>query len=242
MTTLAFTDLLTYVAGYEFTTDMNESSLEAPFEELDRTVFGNSAKQRKAGLEDIEAKLTGLGDFADDAVDEQAFNALRGLQAVTQIPGGAETDVAFMYEARSLAYQTFGKIGELVPFEVGLKGGKTNGSAGLVRGQLAKERGAVSATGQLGSVLNLGAPATGQYVYATLHVFAAGTTITVQIQSDDSSGMSSPTTRATIGPITTVGGTWMTRVAGPFSGETHWRMNVSAITGTFAVAGAIGIK
>jgi hypothetical protein len=72
-------------------------------------------------------------------------------------------------------------------------------------------------------------------------VFSAGTTITVQVQSDDNAGMSSPTTVATIGPITVVGGTWMTPIAGPIT-DTYYRMNVSAITGTFSVAGAIGIR
>jgi hypothetical protein len=239
--TFAFTDLLTYVAGYEFTTDMNESTLDAPFEELDRTVFGNTAKQRKAGLEDIESKLTGLGDFDDDAVDEQAFNQLTGLQTITQIPRGAAGDTAFLYQARSLSYQTFGKIGELVPFEVGLKGGKTNGSAGLVRGQLAKVRAAVSGTGQLGSVLNLGAPAAGQSVYWTVHALAAGTTVTVKLQSDDAAAFSSPTDRDTA-TITTAGGTWKKFAAGALSGEAYWRLTVSAITGTFTLAAAIGIK
>lgn len=240
--TFAFTDLVTYVAGYEFTSDMNESMLDAPFEELDRTVFGNSAKQRKAGLEDIEAKLTGLGDFDDDAVDEQAFNQLTGLQPVTQIPRGAAGDTAFLYQARSLSYQTFGKIGELVPFEVGMKGGKTNGSAGLVRGQLAAVRGSVSGTGQLGSVLNLGAPVAGQSVYWTLHVLAAGTTVTVKLQSDDTEAFSDPTDRGSSVTSTAIGGTWTKFAAGALSGEEYWRLTVSAITGTFTLAAAIGIK
>ena len=110
-----------------------------------------------------------------------------------------------------------------------------------MRGQLAKAKGNVSATGQLGSVLNLGAPTSTQYVYATLHVFSAGATITVEVQSDSSAGFGTPTTRGTIGPITARGGTWMTRVAGPFAAETHWRMNVSAVTGTHSVAGAIAV-
>jgi hypothetical protein len=145
-----------------------------------------------------------------------------------------------MAQCAKLKYSTFGDVGDLMPYALDLSGSNT---VGMVRGQVAKAKGSVAATGVLGSVLNLGAPIAGQYVYAVLHVFGTpGTTITVQVQSDDSSGFASATTRGTIGPITTAGGTWLARVAGPFSGETHWRMNVSAITGTFTVAGAIGVQ
>jgi hypothetical protein len=44
---------------------------------------------------------------------------------------------------------------------------------GAVRGQLAKKKGSVAATGPLGSGCNLGAVGAGQYLYASFHVFAA---------------------------------------------------------------------
>lgn len=243
MSTFAFTNLVTLVGGHDFTSDTREASLEAPFDERETTVFGNTGRQRKATLEDVEASQSGFWQAGTDAVDDAVFAMLGGtVQAVTQVPLGTEAAPAFMYQARSFSYQLGDEIGSILPFELTLRGAKSNGSAGLVRGQYAKARGSVSATGALGSVLELGAPAAGQYVYATLHVLAAGTTITVDVESDDAAGFSDPTSRATIGPITTAGGTWMTRVAGPFSGETHWRFNVTAITGTFVVAGAIGIK
>src|SRR5690606_8311913 len=109
----------------------------------------------------------------------------------------------------------------------------------IVRGQLAKATGSVDSTGPLGSVLNLGQAASGQHVYASLHVFAAGTTITVLVESDDSADFASPTTQATIGPITARGGTWVTS-AGPIT-DTHYRLNVSAVTGTFTVAAALAV-
>jgi hypothetical protein len=45
----------------------------------------------------------------------------------------------------------------------------------------------------------------------------------------------------TFGPITTVGGTWGTRVAGAIT-DTWWRLRVTAITGTFQIACAAGFK
>ena len=61
----------------------------------------------------------------------------------------------------------------------------------------------------------------------------------VGIQSRFTEGK--PVPRATIGPVTARGATWLARVAGPFVAETHWRLNISAITGTFQVAGWIAV-
>jgi hypothetical protein len=158
---------------------------------------------------------------------------------VTVCPQGAETNVAYMFQADDLAYEAFGTIGETVPFSLNLMG---SNNVGAVRGQMAKAKANVSGTGQLGSILNLGAPTATQFVYVTVHIFTAGTTITIQLQSDDNAPFASATTRATIGPLTTTGGTWMTPLAGPFAGETFWRLNVSAITGTFNIAAAIAIR
>ena len=86
--------------------------------------------------------------------------------------------------------------------------------------------------------MNLGAVGASEALYAAFHVISSGTTITVALQSDDNAGFSSPTVRATLGPITTAGATWV-RVAGPFT-DTYYRFVVTAITGSHIVAGAIG--
>jgi hypothetical protein len=93
----------------------------------------------------------------------------------------------------------------------------------------------------LGTGYQLGAVAATQYLYGALHIFTAGTTITVVLESDDNAGFSSATTRATLGPLTTTGGTWATRVAGAITDD-YYRFRVTAITGTFSVAGSAGIK
>ena len=60
------------------------------------------------------------------------------------------------------------------------------------------------------------------------------------IESDDNGSFTSATTRATIGPLTATGGTWVTRVAGAITDD-YYRFNVTAITGTFSVGAAFGI-
>lgn len=238
MGSFILTDCTVWVDSLAMTTYANELSLSIDVDDLDSTTFaGGGWRTRMAGLKNVDLDLKG---FWDPVPDLDALNNLGTVnRTVSVTPAGVAGAACYMFQGGHFSYDHGGSVGEINPFNLKISG--TDG-VGLVRGQLAAAKGNVSATGQLGSVLSLGAPTSTQYVYAILHVFTAGTTVTIQVQSDDSAGMSSPTTRGTIGPITLASGTWMTRVAGPFSGETHWRMNVSAITGTFNVAGAIGVQ
>lgn len=243
MAVLALTDAFAYVAGYDFTTDTNSLMLDMEADARDKTTFASSGwREFAGGLKSSKFDMEGFWQSAtSQAVDPEAFPDLAVVNRVLTF-GDVETEatVAYLAQLGKFSYELGGQLGELAPFKLGSIG--TDG-VGVVRGQLAKAKGDVSATGALGSILNLGAPTSTQYVYATFHVFGTpGTTITIQVQSDDGAGFATPTTRATIGPLTAAGGTWMTRVAGPFAGETHWRFNVSAITGTFTVAGAIGVQ
>lgn len=237
----AFTDATIWIAGYDFTGDSNELSLSLSTDELDATPFGSTYRTRIAGLRNTEMTVAGYWQSAaTDAVDPQVFpNIGVADRVVTVAPTAAETSTAYMFQGIKLSYDMFGAIGAVTPFSLGVKG--SNG-VGTVRGQVAAAKQNKSAVGVLGSVLNLGAPTTGQYVYATVHVFSTGTSVTIELQSDTDAGFATPTTQATIGPLTAAGGTWATRVPGPLAGETHWRLNVSAITGTFQLAGAIAIR
>jgi len=249
MAFFTMTNCTVYVHGYDFTTDLNQISLGLSVEDQDATTFQPAGqggfRVRKPGLRDIDSSYEGFfqanstGSVTGAPDNDQLSNLGVVDRVVTVTPGGTETETAYIYQAGNFSYDWGGSIGELVPFSMSMSG--TNGQ-GLVRGKLAKARGDVSATGALGSVVNITGPTADQYVYCAFHVFTAGTTITVQLQSDTASNFPSATTRATIGPITSAGGTWMTRVAGAFSGEDYWRLNVSAITGTFNVAGSIAVQ
>jgi len=242
MATFALVDATTWIHDYDWTTDLNQISLSASAEELDSTTFGGGGyRSRKGGLKSVESSLAGFWQSATAAApDPQAIGALGTAdRVVTMTPTGVAAATAYMFQAGEFTYQAFGAIGEMTPFSLGLMG--TNG-VGVVRGQLAAAKQSVNATGVLGSVLNLGAPTSTQYVYCAVHIFSAGTTITLQLQSDTASNFPSATTQATIGPLTTAGGTWMTRLPGALVGETHWRLNISAITGTFSIGAAIGVQ
>jgi hypothetical protein len=243
MAPITLVNAFAYVGGHDFTADSNALSFNAEVAENDATTFrdGGWKKFGPGGLKNGSLAMGGFWQSAaSDAVDPILWNDLAVAdRPMTFGPTETEGSLALMWQGAHYQYQLGGELGGLLPFSLEAR---NSNREGVVRGQLAKAMASVSATGVLGSVLNLGAVGATQYLYATLHVLGTpGTSVTVQLQSDDSAGFASPTTRATIGPLTSAGGTWMTRVAGAIA-DTHYRFNVSAITGTFVLAGAIGVQ
>lgn len=239
MSAVVLTDVSTWVDGIPLTTYANELSLALTVDEVDVTCFGSGGyKQRAPGLKNVEADMKGFWDGA--VVDADAFaNLAVGGRVVTVTPDGAAGSTAYLFQAGNFEYGQGGGVGAADPFNLKMMG--TN-PVGLVRGKLAAAKGNVSATGPLGSGLNLGAVGSTQFLYAAFHVFpVAGTTVTVLVESDTTNAFAAPTTRGTIGPLTTAGGTWMARVAGPIT-DTWFRFRVSAITGTFIVAGSLAVQ
>lgn len=242
MAPVALTNAFIYVDSHDFTADGNELTLNCEGNANERTNFrSNGWREYNMGVKTSTLNVGGFWQAGTDTVDEWSFTNF-GVAGVVTTIADVETEgqPAYMLQAMNHNYAPFqGNHGDNAGFT--LQGGCSDG-LGVVRGQLAKEWGTVSATGALGTGLNLGAVSATQYLYATLHLFGtAATTITVIVESDDNSGFSTPTTRMTLGPYTTVGGRWGTRVAGSIT-DTWWRMNVTAVTGTWTVAGAIGIQ
>lgn len=240
MPLVSLTDAYCYCAGYDFTTDTNSATLNTDVAQLDATTFGSGGWQELAGgLKTSALSWAGFWQAAatgDQAVDNQAFASLGTSQVYTFGAVETENQPAYMLNAMKSQYVLGGTVGDLAPFSLAANAATPDGT---IRGRLAKARGTVSAVGQLGTELNLGALTSSQFLYATFHVFSPGTTITVALQSDDSSAFTTPTVQATIGPLTTSGGTWVPRIAGPLT-DTWYRFVVTAITGSFTVAGAIG--
>jgi hypothetical protein len=236
----ALENATTWIGGHDFTTDLNELTLKAMVEELDATTFQPAGtpvwRQRKGGLRDVELELKGLYQAGAGQVDPDVFDNLGLELPATCSAAGAEGDVAFLSRLGEFDYSMLGKHGELAPFEVKAKG---RNAAGLVRGLVTLEAGTVDATGVVGTGQQVGAVASGQTLYVAVHVFTAGTTVTLDIESDNAANFASAVDRGDVGPLTDVGGTIVT-VAGPITDD-YWRLNVSAITGSFVMAAAFGI-
>jgi hypothetical protein len=244
MGTFAANNLTTWFAGYDMTGDLNSTTLALSYEALDSTPFGSQARARTAGLADCQLSEAGFWQSGTVAIDPTAFTALGGAsQPISNSADGLDSSVAYFYRARTFNYQMFGKLGEMVPFSLTAQSARGPGLASVaeVRGRILKGKGTVSATGVTGTPFQLGAAASGQYLYGIFHEFAVGTTITAVLESAPDNTFASPTTRMTFGPITTVGGTWGTRVAGAIT-DPWYRLRVTAITGTHTIACVAGIK
>ncbi|WP_330438818.1 hypothetical protein OHB44_28005 [Micromonospora sp. NBC_00821] len=246
MSTFAANNITTWFGGYDMTADTNQTTMPIEYEALISTTMGpagtRTAHSRVAGLESVSSQVAGFAQFGVGLVDEAAFNALGGtVQVITHSHDGVEGSPAYFYQSRAFTYQVFGDVGQLTPFNLTAQASKGNGSPGAIRGAVLKTKANVVATGATGTGNQLGAVAADQFLYAALHVFGVGTTITAVLESDDNSGFTSATTRATFGPITAAGGTWATRVPGAIT-DTWYRLRVTAITGTFSIACVAGIK
>ena len=235
----SMTDCTTWIHGYDMTADLNKLTVDMSTDELDVTTFGGGGyRTRIGGMKDVEASFEGFQTDAVGAVGPELFPDLGTADRVfTASPTGVAGSVAYMFRAGKFKVSQFGDVGSAAPFSLNAKG--TNGQ-GVVRGRVGKAKGNVSGTGGMGSVVQLGAVSATQYLYAVVHVFSAGTTISIDVASDDNAIFSSGTTRGSIGPLTTTGGTWMTRVAGPITDD-YFLFNVTACTGTFSIAAAFGI-
>jgi hypothetical protein len=234
----------TWVDGYDMTGDTNSGSLDLDHEVFDVTVNqppgSGGARARACGLEDVSAQTSGFWSTGAGSVDEDAFTSLGRTDAVlTMSPDGLEGSVAYTLRAGRLKYSLLGAHGGPAPFSLDFAG--SHGETTTVRGLVVKTKGAVSATGATGTGQQLGAVTADQHLYASLHLFSAGTTLTAVVESDDNSGFTSPTTRLTLGPVTAAGGVWATRLAGPVT-DTWYRLRISAITGTFTIAAVVGIR
>ncbi len=249
MSSFAANNVTTWFSGYDMTGDLNSTTLTMEYEALDSTVYQpasntNPCRTRTAGLDDVQLSESGLWQAGSGTVDPTAFTALGGGSQVISVSNdGAESSVAYLFRARQYNYQLFGQVGELAPFQLTAQAARGTGLAAVpaVRGRVLKTKADVSGTGATGTAYELGAVGATQYLYAGLHVFSAGTTLTAVLESDNASNFPSATTQITFSSITAAGGYWGTRVAGAIT-DTWYRLRVTAITGTFSIACTAGFR
>jgi hypothetical protein len=243
LSTFVLTDVSLLVGGLDVTCASNSASLTPSVDVQDATTFCSQGwRQKASGLRDIEAEVSG---FYDGTVDAATFSALGSVSGdvVTMVPQSTAGNVSYFFQGGRFEYEAFGGIGDLTPFTLSMQG---TGGYGLIRGALAAPRGtSVSATGTVGSPVNLGAGGAGKYAYVAVHVLTAGTTLSLQLQQSTTQGgtySSITTPSTTVGPLTTTGSTlFRVSAATGFTGP-WYRLNASAATGTFAIAASIAIQ
>lgn len=221
-----------FISGADLTTVNNKLELNPEVADEESTAFvpsGPAWSEVLAGVRSVEASAEGQWEAGDPSkVDDVAFSTLGALVPWTGCPAGANVgDLAWLTAMRNTSYNLGGSVGDVAPW-----GAEGKGNWPLVRGQIAHPPGAARTATGTGTITQLGAVASGQALYAALHVLSvAGTTpaITVTIQSAATVGFASPTTRLTFTTANAVGGEVL-RAAGPITDQ-YYRANWS-ITGT----------
>lgn len=249
MTEFVATAAFAYQGALDLSGHIHTWKVDGAVEPKKNTTF-RSAKlsggfnRYKGGLRTIAAQVNGYTDLDAGSQDELVYGQFTARTSNVLTAGNAETEGQACVLTQQVLTQITpgggGQIGEMSEFAL-----SSTGTDIGVRGFLLKEAGltGVSATGAIGTGVQAGAVGATQFVYATLHLLGtAATTITVVLESDDNSGFTTPTTRGTFngGAITAAGGYWLTPVVGAIT-DTWWRLRVTAITGTWTVAGSVGI-
>jgi hypothetical protein len=190
---------------------------------LDDTVFGDDTHSNKGGLKVATMAHEGFWNGGTDAVDDILFSNLAIADKPISIGVETGADGERAYSLRSIIgeYSPGASIGEMFAFSVTAE----SSSDGLVRGTIMHN--AAQAVSGNGTARQLGALAdSSQTMFAALHVIAASggsPTLDVVIQSDDNSGMTSPTNQITFAQATGVEGQWLSKV-GPVTDD-WWRVN-----------------
>lgn len=225
MSSQVFSNAKLWIAGFDWSGDLNELALKYGAEAKENTTLGAATKTRVPGLQSFAFSHKGFwnggNNNVDDAIFNSVFNVQNSVMSMDPMASGVEGDIAYTGQVNLSTYMPGAKIGDMLAFGVDGDGD----GAPLVRGTLVKNA-TVGSSGN-GSVFQLGAVPAGQKMYAALHVLqgVAGTTPTldVKLQSAALVGFGSPTDRITFAQKTAPGAQWGTPVAGSITDQ-FWRV------------------
>jgi hypothetical protein len=225
------TDVRLFTGGCDLTTANNKIEFTAEVDEKDVTTFGSAGWNTViGGIKKGKVAASGFWSAgSSDQVDDNLWPGMGGRGAWSWCPDTADVaDIAYLTYGLQANYKILDGVGEVAPWSADM-----SSAWPISRGVVLHPPGtARTATGS-GTAVEHVAVTSGQYVYGNLHVLSvSGTstpTITVTVQSDDNSGFTSATTRATFTAATAVGGESI-RAAGAIT-DTWWRVGYT-IAGT----------
>lgn len=138
-----------FVGGYNLTGDMNSLTLNYSADILDKTVFGSTFRQRKAGLLDTEITCAGFWNSSEGSsgvsyskVDPVAFNKTGSSdELISVLPEGTGIgNIAWFGKGFAREYGITGNVGEMLGFTFAAVGdGNMNRGKVLLQGGLTSE-------------------------------------------------------------------------------------------------------
>lgn len=219
MTTQVLTDVGFFIAQYDFTTEMNEVSLSEEIEIPDDTTFRAGTRTVAPGLQGVAGIHHGWYDDAATAFSggtvpfDNIGTTLAGVHTLLPEGGTTSGERAYFFEATQTKFGVGGSNGELFGFDI-----EFAPRGDLYGGRLLDDAITLHTASRTGTSYQLGAQVVGTNVIrAVLHVVEfTGTSLDIDIRSDDNSGMATPTTRISFtqaagvtseGPLTFTAGT-----------------------------------
>lgn len=235
-----------FACGVDLTSVNSKIELSSEVEEKDVTPFNPDPtaevwRELLAGLASTSVSAEGQWEAGNGgSVDDNACIKLGVVGALTACPAGATVGaLAWLTKMMEGSYGIGGQVGDVAPWTAGW-----SGSWPLARGQVLHPPGTARTTTGSGTAVQLGALSASQALYVTLHVLSAsGTTpeITVIVESDDNSGMTSAITQGTFTAASAQGGDAL-KISGPITDD-WWRVSwtITGTTPSFLFVAAAGI-
>jgi len=253
MTIKHFYNAKIFSGAHNLSGDMNRCDLTVDVEENDITTFGTSVGAAWRGFYPgmKTANFSAEGFFqavaSSSAGDYAYFSKLGSTSApaFTVCGGGLEEDVAYFGEAVEFGYNPItSSIGEMLAFDMSARN-----ITPIVRGYLMVGSSVANTTTGASTGDEIGPMASGETLYAILHVTnAAGTssTLTVTVQGATASSFAAPTTHIAFTALSVAGSEWSTSpVAYTTSNlDTHYRVvyTIAGASADFTFAAAVGIQ
>ena len=219
MAKTVLSDALIVFDGQAIRDSTNAVSIDYGAEELDGTTLADDTRIMVGGL--LTAAMGADGFFQAPDPDTAFFDQMGAAgKVITIAPQTTEGSIGFALNAILGSYNPGASVGELLSYSI-----QAGARDRLVRGPLLANKTGITASGS-GTAFQVGAATSSQTVFAALHVTKAdGTTPTLDltIESDDASGMASPTTRITFDQATAKGSQFK-KLAGPVT-DNWWRVD-----------------
>lgn len=208
------------IGGYDVSGQSNAVTLNYSAEMLDSTVFGSSARKRKAGLTDAQLNVSGWWGSSD--VDKNLWDFVGGsVQNVSVTPTTVVGDSAFLLGNIISEYSVGGAVGNLLPFDI--VGMSDPQSPAIISGAIMEGVSSSTSTSGFSSTtpVNIGTGSTLQNLYVSGHVtsFSSGVSFwwRGQLQVSASSAFSTAVNYVNVfssgAPTTARAGFWATTKA-----------------------------
>ena len=218
MAKTVLSDALIVFDGEAIRDSVNAVSIDYGAEELDGTTLADDTRIMVGGL--LTAAMGADGFFQAPDPDSAFFGQMGAAgKVITIAPKTTEGSIGFSLNSVLGSYNPGASVGELLAYSI-----QAGARDRLVRGMLLANKAGITVTGT-GTAFQVGAATASQTVFAALHVTKAdGTpTLDLTIESDDASGMLSPTTRITFDQAMAKGSQFK-KLAGPVA-DSWWRVN-----------------